>query len=146
MAGTTGPPAADSDRSATFGPKSGKAAARGPRRHETAAGRPVEPRTTLLLFAYFYDPTYGLFNDILRTVHLPTSQWVQSPGTTVPSMAMISVVIAATWMNVGGATLIYLAADLRRDRRRTWCSPPRRWPRCPRSSSSLSSSATFSPA
>jgi multiple sugar transport system permease protein len=70
----------------------------------------LPPTSALLLFAYFYDPTYGLFNDILRTVHLPTSQWVQSPGTAVPSMAMISVVIAATWMNMGGATLIYLAA------------------------------------
>jgi multiple sugar transport system permease protein len=70
------------------------------------------PRATsaLLLFAYFYDPSYGLFNDILHTLHLPTSQWVQSPGTTPPTMAMISVVIAATWMNMGGATLIYLAA------------------------------------
>ena len=70
----------------------------------------LPPTSALLLFAYFYDPTYGLFNEILRAVHLPTSQWVQSPGTAVPTMAMISVVIAATWMNMGGATLIYLAA------------------------------------
>jgi multiple sugar transport system permease protein len=70
----------------------------------------LPPTSALLLFAYFYDPTYGLFNDILHTLHLPTSQWVQSPGTTIPTMAMISVVIAATWMNMGGATLIYLAA------------------------------------
>ena len=70
----------------------------------------LPPTSALLLFAYFYDPSYGLFNDILHTLHLPTSQWVQSPGTTIPSMAMISVVIAATWMNMGGATLIYLAA------------------------------------
>jgi multiple sugar transport system permease protein len=28
----------------------------------------------------------------------------------MPTVAMISVVIAATWMNMGGATLIYLAA------------------------------------
>jgi multiple sugar transport system permease protein len=70
----------------------------------------LPPASALLLFAYFYDPTYGLFNSILHTLHLPTSQWVQSPGTTPPTMAMISVVIAATWMNMGGATLIYLAA------------------------------------
>jgi multiple sugar transport system permease protein len=70
----------------------------------------LPPASALLLFAYFYDPTYGLFNDILHTLHLPTSQWVQSPGTTLPTVAMISVVIAATWMNMGGATLIYLAA------------------------------------
>jgi multiple sugar transport system permease protein len=70
----------------------------------------LPPTSALLLFAYFYDPSYGLFNDILHTLHLPTSQWVQSPGTAIPSMAMISVVLAATWMNMGGATLIYLAA------------------------------------
>ncbi len=70
----------------------------------------LPPASSLLLFAYFYDPTYGLFNNILHTLHLPTSQWTQSPGTTMPTMAMISVVIAATWMNMGGATLIYLAA------------------------------------
>jgi multiple sugar transport system permease protein len=70
----------------------------------------LPPASALLLFSYFYDPTYGLFNDILHTLHLPTSQWVLSPGTTWPTMAMISVVIAATWMNMGGATLIYLAA------------------------------------
>jgi multiple sugar transport system permease protein len=70
----------------------------------------LPPASALLLFAYFYDPTYGLFNHILTTLHLPTSQWVQAPGTGFVSTAMISVVIAATWMNMGGATLIYLAA------------------------------------
>jgi len=70
----------------------------------------LPPASALLLFAYFYDPTYGLFNRILHAVHLPTSQWVQAPGSGFVSMAMVSVVIAATWMNMGGATLIYLAA------------------------------------
>ena len=70
----------------------------------------LPPASALLLFAYFYDPTYGLFNRILQLLHLPTSQWVQSPGTTMPTTAMIAVVIAATWMNMGAATLIYLAA------------------------------------
>ena len=32
------------------------------------------------------------------------------PGTGFISTAMISVVIASTWMNMGSATLIYLAA------------------------------------
>jgi multiple sugar transport system permease protein len=70
----------------------------------------LPPASALLLFSYFYDPTYGLFNRILQLLHLPTSQWVQSPGTTMPTIAMIAVVIAATWMNMGAATLIYLAA------------------------------------
>jgi multiple sugar transport system permease protein len=70
----------------------------------------LPPASALLLFAYFYNPQYGLFNDILHALHLPTSQWVLQPGTGFVSTAMISVVIASTWMNMGGATLIYLAA------------------------------------
>jgi multiple sugar transport system permease protein len=70
----------------------------------------LPPASALLLFAYFYDPSYGLFNRILAALHLPASQWVQASGTGTVTTAMISVVIAATWMNMGGATLIYLAA------------------------------------
>jgi multiple sugar transport system permease protein len=70
----------------------------------------LPPTSALLLFAYFYDPAYGLFNEILHWLHLPTSQWVLTPGTGFISTAMLSVVIASTWMNMGGATLIYLAA------------------------------------
>jgi multiple sugar transport system permease protein len=70
----------------------------------------LPPASALLLFAYFYNPSYGLFDDILNALHLPTSQWVFQPGSGFVSTAMISVVIASTWMNMGGATLIYLAA------------------------------------
>jgi len=70
----------------------------------------LPPASALLLFAYFYNPQYGLFDEILRVLHLPTSQWVLQPGTGFVSTAMISVVIASTWMNMGSATLIYLAA------------------------------------
>jgi multiple sugar transport system permease protein len=70
----------------------------------------LPPASALLLFAYFYNPQYGLFDDILRLLHLPQSQWVFQPGTGFVSVAMLSVVIASTWMNMGSATLIYLAA------------------------------------
>ena len=70
----------------------------------------LPPASALLLFVYFYNPQYGLFDDILHFLHLPTSQWVFQPGTGYFSTAMVSVVIASTWMNMGGATLIYLAA------------------------------------
>jgi len=70
----------------------------------------LTPASALLLFAYFYNPQYGLFDDILHFLHLPTSQWVFQPGTGFFSVAMVSVVIASTWMNMGSATLIYLAA------------------------------------
>jgi multiple sugar transport system permease protein len=70
----------------------------------------LPPASALLLFAYFYNPQYGLFDDILHFLHLPTSQWVLTPGDGFFSIAMLSVVIASTWMNMGSATLIYLAA------------------------------------
>jgi len=70
----------------------------------------LPPASALLLFAYFYNPQYGLFDDILRILHLPTSQWILTPGDGFISTAMVSVVIASTWMNMGSATLIYLAA------------------------------------
>jgi multiple sugar transport system permease protein len=70
----------------------------------------LPPASALLLFYYFYNPQYGLFDDVLHFLHLPTSQWVLTPGDGFFSVAMLSVVIASTWMNMGSATLIYLAA------------------------------------
>jgi multiple sugar transport system permease protein len=70
----------------------------------------LPPASALLLFYYFYNPQYGLFDDILHFLHLPTSQWMLTPGDGFFSVAMLSVVIASTWMNMGSATLIYLAA------------------------------------
>jgi multiple sugar transport system permease protein len=65
----------------------------------------LPPVAGVLLFKYFYNPDYGLFDHILKVLHLPTSQFLDSSHT-----AMLSVVVAATWMNLGSATLIYLAA------------------------------------
>jgi multiple sugar transport system permease protein len=67
----------------------------------------LPPASALFLFKYYaYDPSdAGLFNAILKFLHLPTSEWMQSPGMTIPA-----IVIASTWMNMGGAVLIYLAA------------------------------------
>lgn len=67
----------------------------------------LPPASALFLFKYYaYDPSEaGLFNAILAALHLPTSEWMQSPTMTIPAM-----VIASTWMNMGSAVLIYLAA------------------------------------
>jgi multiple sugar transport system permease protein len=67
----------------------------------------LPPASALFLFKYYaYDPSdAGLFNAILKALHLPTSQWMQSTTMTMPAM-----VLASTWMNMGGAVLIYLAA------------------------------------
>lgn len=64
----------------------------------------LPPIVTVLLWQYFYDPGNGLFNTVLRGLHLPESQWTQSSST-----AMVSLVLVSTWANMGGATLIYLA-------------------------------------
>jgi multiple sugar transport system permease protein len=66
----------------------------------------LPPTAGLLLFKYLYDPSdAGILNFILTRLGLPPSQFVQSPDTT-----MLSLVIASTWLNMGGAILIYLAA------------------------------------
>nr|WP_296064178.1 sugar ABC transporter permease [uncultured Actinoplanes sp.] len=67
----------------------------------------LPPASALFLFKFYaYDPSdAGLFNAILKALHLPTSEWMQSPHMTIPAM-----VIASTWMNMGGAVLIYLAS------------------------------------
>ncbi|MEQ4300813.1 sugar ABC transporter permease [Plantactinospora sp. B6F1] len=67
----------------------------------------LPPASALFLFKYYaYDPSEaGLFNAILAALHLPTSEWMQSPRMTMPAM-----VLASTWMNMGSAVLIYLAA------------------------------------
>jgi multiple sugar transport system permease protein len=65
----------------------------------------LPPAVTALLWKYFYDPGNGLFNAVLRGLHLPTSQWVQSS-----SVTMLSLVFLATWANMGAAVIIYLAA------------------------------------
>ncbi len=65
----------------------------------------LPPIVSVLLWRYFYDPGNGLFNTALRSVGLPESQWTQSSGT-----AMLSLVLVSTWANMGGATLMYLAA------------------------------------
>jgi multiple sugar transport system permease protein len=64
----------------------------------------LPPIVSVLLWKYFYEPDSGLFNTILGGLHLPKSQWTQSPG-----MAMLSLVLVSTWANLGSATIIYLA-------------------------------------
>ncbi|WP_328718156.1 sugar ABC transporter permease [Streptomyces sp. NBC_00247] len=65
----------------------------------------LPPVASVLLFKYLYDPGYGLLNQVLGFFGIPAQQWLQDPST-----SMLSVVVASTWMNMGGATLIYLAA------------------------------------
>jgi multiple sugar transport system permease protein len=81
-------------------------------RHATAFFRLVvylpvilPPVVAALLWKWFYDPGPGLFNGVLGLVGLPGLRWLDSTHT-----AMLSLVLVATWANMGSATLIYLAA------------------------------------
>ncbi|GHG10216.1 carbohydrate ABC transporter permease [Streptomyces filamentosus] len=65
----------------------------------------LPPVAAVLLFKYLYDPGYGLLNELLGALGLPAQQWLQDPD-----LSLLAVVVASTWMNMGGATLIYLAA------------------------------------
>jgi multiple sugar transport system permease protein len=66
----------------------------------------LPPAAGLLLFKYLYEPSdAGILNFLLTSIGLPKSGFTQDPDTTVASL-----VIASTWLNMGGAVLIYLAA------------------------------------
>ncbi|MFW6598408.1 carbohydrate ABC transporter permease [Propionibacteriaceae bacterium Y2011] len=57
----------------------------------------------LTLWAYIYEPSYGLANQILGGLGLPTSRWIYSE-----TMAMPSIVLIGLW-GVGGTMIIFLA-------------------------------------
>jgi multiple sugar transport system permease protein len=65
----------------------------------------MPPAAAAFLWKWFYDPGNGVFNTVLRDLHLPTSQWLQSTST-----ALVSLVFFSTWINMGTGTLIYLAS------------------------------------
>lgn len=57
-----------------------------------------------ILFDWFYQPTFGLFNHILRTLGLNGIGWINSAKTSV-----LSVMIFKLWKGFGATMLIYLA-------------------------------------
>lgn len=58
---------------------------------------------TAILWFLIFSPDYGLANNVLSWLHLPTSQWLYST-----TMAKPSLVIKATW-SFGSAMIIFLA-------------------------------------
>jgi ABC-type sugar transport system permease subunit len=57
----------------------------------------------LTLWKYIYDPTYGLANQVLRALHLPTSMWLDDSH-----VALAAILIVGVW-SVGGTMMIFLA-------------------------------------
>ena len=56
-----------------------------------------------LIWLWMFDPDMGILNTALRALHLPTSMWIWSEQTVIPSLAMMSV-----W-SVGATMVIFLA-------------------------------------
>jgi multiple sugar transport system permease protein len=66
----------------------------------------IPPAAAAFLWKWFYTPdNSGLFNAVLHALHLPTSQFLQSPN-----IAMLCLVLFSTWSNMGATVLIYLAS------------------------------------
>lgn len=57
----------------------------------------------LALWKYIYDPQYGLADEILHRLHLPTVMWLGNSR-----MAMPSIVLIGVW-GIGGTMIIFLA-------------------------------------
>jgi len=58
---------------------------------------------TATIFMWLLNPDIGLFNQMLKALGLPTSQWIYDEKTVVPTLAFMNV-----W-TVGGTMLIFLA-------------------------------------
>lgn len=59
---------------------------------------------TGLIWAFLYQPSVGLFNQILEVVGLPTQRFLLSPD-----QALVSVVVYSLWKNVGFQMVLFMA-------------------------------------
>jgi len=51
-----------------------------------------------------YNPAFGILNQILRAIGLPTSDWLRSPYSAMPSIMLMTI-----WKDSGYAVVLYLA-------------------------------------
>ena len=58
---------------------------------------------TAVLWIWILNPDYGLLNDALRALHLPTGLWLADAGSAVPSLVLMGL-----W-GVGGGMIVSLA-------------------------------------
>ena len=56
-----------------------------------------------LVWGMIFDPRFGLLNYGLNLLHLPTSQWLYSPGSAMPA-----VIIYSLWHDLGFTTLVFI--------------------------------------
>jgi multiple sugar transport system permease protein len=57
-----------------------------------------------MVWWWLYNPQFGLFNVLLRLLHLPPQPWLMSSRT-----ALVSIVIFSIWKTVGYNMIIYIA-------------------------------------
>jgi multiple sugar transport system permease protein len=62
--------------------------------------------SVVLLIRVLFDPQVGPINDVLSTLHLPTSQWLNSSSTALPTAVGIGL-----WKGIG-VTIVILTAGL----------------------------------
>jgi multiple sugar transport system permease protein len=58
---------------------------------------------TGILWQWFYNQEFGLFNYLLRKAHLPAIPWLASPD-----VAMLAIVLMTLWWTVGGSAAVIL--------------------------------------
>jgi ABC-type sugar transport system permease subunit len=59
---------------------------------------------TSIVWIWMFNPQYGLFNDVLKFLHIPTLGWLQSP-----TWAMPAIVIYTLWHSLGFTVIIFIA-------------------------------------
>ena len=57
-----------------------------------------------LIWLWFYEPQFGLLNDIFESLGLPRLKWLRAAET-----SMLSIIIMSVWKNMGLNMVIYLA-------------------------------------
>lgn len=79
---------------------------RGTRFYSTAIFLPVVTSWVVvsLIWTWIYNPNYGLLNNILRGVGLPTLQWLNSTDT-----ALLSIIIMSIWKHIGFNMVLFLS-------------------------------------
>jgi multiple sugar transport system permease protein len=58
---------------------------------------------TSLIWAWIYNPQFGLANWVLHLLHLPASPWTQGQATAMPAVILFSL-----WHEVGFTTIVFL--------------------------------------
>ncbi len=57
-----------------------------------------------LIWLWFYEPQFGLFNDLLIWIGLPISKWLKGKET-----VLLAIILMSVWKNMGLNMVIYLA-------------------------------------